>query len=46
MEFYNCIVWGNSAGSSGDQIFIEDETIDPDFYYCDIQGGSSAFGLN
>lgn len=44
--FRNCILWGNAANTSGAQIFLNDEASDPDFYYCDIQGGSAAFELN
>jgi parallel beta-helix repeat protein len=42
----NCIVWGNEAGTSGNQVFLDDEPSDPSFMYCDVQGGSAAFGLN
>jgi hypothetical protein len=42
----NCILWGNTATTSGAQVFLRDESSDPNFYYCDIQGGSAAFGLN
>ena len=44
--FRNCILWGNTASSSGLQVFINDEQSDPNFYYCDVQGGTSAFELN
>jgi len=43
---YNSIVWGNTAGTKGSQVFLSDEASDPDFSYCDIQGGSSAFEIN
>ncbi|MEI6767006.1 MAG: right-handed parallel beta-helix repeat-containing protein [Bacteroidota bacterium] len=43
---YNTIFWGNTADSSGHQVFLEDENSDPDFYYCDIQGSTDSFGLN
>ena len=39
-------IWGNTASTSGMQIYLEDENSDPNFYYCNIQGGSSAFELN
>jgi parallel beta-helix repeat protein len=42
----NCIVWGNEAGTSGHQVSLDDEPSDPSFMYCDVQGGSAAFGLN
>ena len=44
--FQNTIIWGNTASLSGSQVFLETEDSDPDFYYCDIQGGNVAFGLN
>ncbi|MFA4852421.1 MAG: right-handed parallel beta-helix repeat-containing protein [Bacteroidales bacterium] len=44
--FRNTILYGNTASSSGSQVFLFDEPSDPDFYYCDVQGGSSSFGLN
>ncbi len=42
----NCIIWGNEAGISGNQVFLVDETSDPSFMYCDIQDSDTAFGLN
>ncbi|NTW33555.1 MAG: hypothetical protein HGB12_13190, partial [Bacteroidetes bacterium] len=44
----NSIIWGNTASSvsQGYQVYIEREESDPDFYYCDIQGGLAAFGKN
>ena len=42
----NTLLWGNTAGSSGQQVNIEDEGSDPNFYYCDVQGGSDAFEVN
>ncbi len=44
--FRNCIFWGNIANASGAQVFLEDEPSDPNFYYCDVLGGSTAFELN
>jgi len=41
-EINNSIFWGNSASSSGNQIYIEDEGSDPDIYYCNIEGGISS----
>ncbi|HXU26410.1 MAG TPA: T9SS type A sorting domain-containing protein [Bacteroidia bacterium] len=45
-SIYNCILYGNTATASGSQVYISDEQSDPNFYYCDIQGGSSAFNMN
>ncbi|OFY65596.1 MAG: hypothetical protein A3H98_11795 [Bacteroidetes bacterium RIFCSPLOWO2_02_FULL_36_8] len=42
----NTILWGNVASTSGAQVYLYDEASDPDFYYCDIQGGTAAFSLN
>ena len=44
--FRNCILWGNTASTGGDQVFLYDDGSDPKFYYCDVQGGSTAFDLN
>lgn len=44
--FNNCIFWGNSATTSGAQVYLYDEQSDPDFYFCNVQGSSSSFGLN
>ena len=46
LSLQNCILYGNNATQSGSQIYTADEATDPNFYYCDIQGGSAAFGLN
>jgi hypothetical protein len=42
----NCIFYGNTASVDGAQIYLADETSDPNLNYCDVQGGSAAFGLN
>jgi predicted outer membrane repeat protein len=42
----NSILWGNAASVSGTQVYLTDEPSDPEFRYCDIQGGSNAFGTN
>lgn len=43
--FRNTILWWNLAYADGSQVHLYSEDSDPDFYYCDIQGGSGAFGL-
>ena len=43
---YNCILCGNTASTSGAQVYLDDEASDPNFYYCDVQCGTAAFGLN
>jgi hypothetical protein len=45
-SIYNNIIYGNKASLSGDQVYINDQPSQPNFYYCDIQGGQAAFGLN
>jgi len=44
--FRNCIIYGNNASSGGSQVFLNDDTSDPAFNYCDVQGGSASFELN
>ena len=44
--FRNCIFRGNTASANGTQVFIYDDTNSPDFFYCDLQGDSTAFELN
>ncbi len=44
-NFRNCIIYGNTAITSGQQLYLLDETIHPNFYFCDIQGGSAAFEI-
>lgn len=42
----NCILWGNRSLGNNSQVFLNDDASDPNFYYCDIEGGQAAFGLN
>lgn len=44
-NFRNNILWGDSAGT-GNEVYINEQTSKPNFYYCDVMGGSAAFGLN
>jgi hypothetical protein len=39
----NSIFWGNTA-AEGSQVYIMNPGVMPDFYYCDIEGGTAAFG--
>ncbi|MCK4312209.1 MAG: choice-of-anchor D domain-containing protein, partial [Candidatus Cloacimonetes bacterium] len=39
-SFRNTIIYGNS----GYEIYLNDTDCDPNFYYCDIEGGTSGFG--
>ncbi|MCD4682730.1 MAG: T9SS type A sorting domain-containing protein [Bacteroidales bacterium] len=40
--FYNTILYGNSDV----EVYIETEDSDPDFYYCNVQGGTASFVMN
>jgi hypothetical protein len=42
----NAIFYGNTATLSGAQVYLLDDNCDPNFYYCDVQGGTTAFELN
>ena len=43
---HNTILWGNTAITSGRQVYLDDEGCDPNFYYCDVQYGKDSIGLN
>ena len=43
VQLINNIIWGNIA-PVGSQIYLWTEETNPNFYYCDIQGGVEAFG--
>lgn len=43
-QFYNCIFWGNTGTTAGNEVFISDTGSDPWFRYCCIEGGTAAFG--
>ena len=42
-SFTNCILYDNVASSFGSQVYL-DPNSDPNFYYCDIKGGTASFG--
>lgn len=42
----NCIIYGNTAGYAGDQVFIESDENDPNFNSNIIQGGLAGFDVN
>jgi len=46
LTFRNCIIYGNTANQQANQVYLYDEDSDPDFYYCDLQGGVAGFDLN
>ena len=41
----NSIIYGNTADSSGNNVFLSDSTNDITFTYCDIEGGIAEFGI-
>ncbi len=41
----NTILWGDTASTSGTEVYLYDEASNPNFYYCDVQGGTSSFGI-
>lgn len=43
-NLYNNILWGNTASNSGAQVYPGSNVSNPNFYYCDVQGGKTAFG--
>jgi predicted outer membrane repeat protein len=45
-EIYNTIIFGNSSGIYGSQVHLEENTCDPNFYNCDIEGGIEDFSLS
>jgi predicted outer membrane repeat protein len=42
----NTIFWGNTSTGSISQIFLFDEASDPNFYYCNVGGGSNSIDAN
>ncbi len=46
-NLYNCILWGDTASGigGGNEMFQNDNLSAASFYYCNVQGGKSAFGL-
>jgi len=44
--FQNSILWGNTAPSGGNQLWLQTNSSDPEITYSDVQGGSAAFGLS
>ncbi len=41
--FRNNILYGNMNRNIPNQVYLENYDADPDFYYCDIEGGKDAF---
>jgi predicted outer membrane repeat protein len=44
--FKNCIIYGNTTSHDTNQVFLYDESSDPNFTFCDIQGGLAGIDLN
>ena len=42
----NTIIWGNTSSAGSNQFFLDNENSDPNFYYCDIEGGQAGIGMN
>lgn len=42
--FTNCILYNNSATEDGDEVAMNTNAGDPDFYYCIVSGGTAGFG--
>lgn len=40
----NTVIWGNTESIIDKQIFINDQTCEPNFYFCDIKGGETSIG--
>ncbi|MBL7148510.1 MAG: chitobiase/beta-hexosaminidase C-terminal domain-containing protein [Candidatus Cloacimonetes bacterium] len=45
-DIVNCILYGNTATVNGNQVILYDDSSDPNFYYCNIQGGFEDFGVH
>lgn len=45
---WNCILWGNNAGGSSNEVFISTMMSSSTFFYCDIEGsgGSTSWDSN
>jgi len=42
--FTNCILYNNLATVDGDEVAMNTNAGDPDFYYCNVSGGTAGFG--
>ncbi|HOY33037.1 MAG TPA: choice-of-anchor Q domain-containing protein [Bacteroidales bacterium] len=43
--YKNSILYNNTGSGIGNQVALMTDLCDPNFYYCDIQGGFAAFGI-
>jgi hypothetical protein len=43
-DIKNSILYSNTADTSGAQVYLMTTDDDPNFYYCNVEGASSAFG--
>jgi parallel beta helix pectate lyase-like protein len=44
-NIYNSVLWSNSS-PNGSQIYIHDNSSNPNFYYSDVEGGLDQFGFD
>jgi predicted outer membrane repeat protein len=46
VEFRNCIIHNNDATANGNQFYLSDQSSQPSFQNCNIEGGSADFFTN
>lgn len=46
VEFKNCIIHSNDASVNGNQFYLSDQSTQPSFQNCNIEGGSADFFTN
>jgi predicted outer membrane repeat protein len=46
VEFRNCIIHNNDASANGNQFYLSDQSTQPSFQNCNIEGGSAEFFTN
>ncbi len=45
-KIFNTIIWNNKGLNSDHQVVISNDEAEPEFYYCDVEGGKEGFGGN
>ncbi len=43
-KFFNTIIWNNKGLDNNHQVLLENDDTEPEFYYCDVEGGKEGFG--
>ncbi len=43
-RFFNTIIWNNKGLNDNHQVVLENDDTEPEFYYCDVEGGKENFG--